>query len=151
MEACGGAHYWYREISRLGHTVQLLPAHKVKPYVDGNKNYRHDAAAICEAMSRPSMRLVLPKSPSQQDLQSLHRARGLLVARTDRAVQSDPRALARVWNRPALAPPRLSACIPELLDGSDERLTPILRLVWPCSSSAALWRSGSRIVRDDAR
>ena len=52
MEACGGAHYWYREISRLGHTVQLLPAHKVKPYVDGNKNNRHDAAAICEAMSR---------------------------------------------------------------------------------------------------
>ena len=79
MEACGGAHYWHRELSRLGHTVRLLPAHKVKPYVDGNKNNRHDAAAICEAMSRPSMRLVQPKSPAQQDLQALHRARALLV------------------------------------------------------------------------
>jgi transposase len=47
MEACGGAHYWHREISKLGHTVRLLSAHKVKPYVDGNKNNRHDAAAIC--------------------------------------------------------------------------------------------------------
>jgi transposase len=47
LEACGGAHYWHREISRLGHTQWLLPAHKVKPHVDGNKNNRHDAAAIC--------------------------------------------------------------------------------------------------------
>ena len=62
MEACGGAHYWYREISQFGHTVRLVSANKVKPYVDGNKNNRHDAAAICEAMSRRSMRLVQPKS-----------------------------------------------------------------------------------------
>ena len=49
LEACGGAHYWYREISKLGHTVRLLPTNKVKPYLDGNKNNANDAAAICEA------------------------------------------------------------------------------------------------------
>jgi transposase len=43
LEACGGAHYWYREISKLGHTVRLLPTTKVKPYLDGNKNNAHDA------------------------------------------------------------------------------------------------------------
>ena len=62
LEACGGAHYWYREISKLGHTVRLLPTNKVKPYLDGNKNNAHDAAAICEASSRPSMRFVEPKT-----------------------------------------------------------------------------------------
>src|SRR5271169_7150716 len=46
LEACGGAHYWYREISKLGHTVRLLPTNKVKPYLDGNKNNANDAAAI---------------------------------------------------------------------------------------------------------
>src|SRR5437899_2269909 len=69
LEACGGAHYWHREISTLGHAVRLLPTNKVKPYVDGNKNNAHDAAAICEASSRPSMRFVEPKSIAQQDLQ----------------------------------------------------------------------------------
>jgi hypothetical protein len=68
LEAFGGAHYWYREISKLGHTVRLLPTNKVKPYLDGNKNNAHDAAAICEASSRPSMRFVEPKTALQQDL-----------------------------------------------------------------------------------
>src|SRR5215467_6223693 len=79
LEACGGAHYWHRELSRLGHSVRLLPAHKVKPYLDGNKNNAHDAAAICEASSRPSMRWVEPKTIAQQDLQWLHRVRQVTV------------------------------------------------------------------------
>src|SRR5215467_15698125 len=79
LEACGGAHYWHRELSKLGHSVRLLPAHKVKPYLDGNQNHAHDAAAICEASSRPSMRWVEPKTSAQQDLQSLHRVRQVTV------------------------------------------------------------------------
>jgi transposase len=79
LEACGGAHYWHREISKLGHTVRLLPTNKVKPYLDGNKNNAHDAAAICEASSRPSMRFVEPKTALQQDLQALHRVRQVNV------------------------------------------------------------------------
>jgi transposase len=127
MEACGGAHYWHREISRLGHKVQLLSAHKVKPYVDGNKNNRHDAAAICEAMSRPSMRMVQPKSPAQQDLQALHRARALLV-RDLTALSNQIRGLLHeygiVMRKGAAA---LKRTLPELLASSDERLTAVLR------------------------
>jgi len=127
MEACGGAHYWHREISRLGHTVRLLPAHKVKPYVDGNKNNRHDAAAICEAMSRPSMRLVQPKSLAQQDLQALHRARALLV-RDLTALSNQIRGLLHEYGvvmRKGVA--ALKRTLPELLGSSDQRLTPVLR------------------------
>lgn len=129
MEACGGAHYWHRAISRLGHKVQLLSAHKVKPYVDGNKNNRHDAAAICEAMSRPSMRLVQPKSLAQQDLQALHRARALLV-RDLTALSNQIRGLLHEYGivmRKGVA--ALKRTLPELLAGDDERLTPVLREV----------------------
>ena len=129
MEACGGAHYWHREISRLGHTVRLLSAHKVKPYVDGNKNNRHDAAAICEAMSRPSMRMVQPKSQAQQDVQTLHRARALLV-RDLTALSNQIRGLLHeygiVMRKGAAA---LKRTLPELLASGDERLTPVLREV----------------------
>jgi len=56
MEACGGAHYWARELRALGHEVVLLPPQYVKPYVKRNKNDAADAEAICEAMSRPTLR-----------------------------------------------------------------------------------------------
>ena len=96
LEACGGAHYWHREISKLGHTVRLLPAHKVKPYLDGNKNNAHDAAAICEASSRPSMRWVEPKTIAQQDLQSLHRVRHMTVRPIRLTGESPPRGFAGI-------------------------------------------------------
>jgi transposase len=127
MEACGGAHYWHREISRLGHTVRLLSAHKVKPYLDGNKNNRHDAAAICEAMSRPAMRFVAPKSPAQQDLQTLHRARNLLVrdlTALSNQIRGQLHEYGIVMRKGAAA---LKRALPELLASSDERLTPVLR------------------------
>ena len=66
MEACGGAHYWARELRALGHEVVLLPPQYVKPYVKRGKNDAADAEAICEAMSRPSMRFVPVKSAEQQ-------------------------------------------------------------------------------------
>jgi len=58
MEACGGAHYWSRELSRLGHDVRIIAPAFVKPYLKANKNDRNDAEAICEAVQRPSMRFV---------------------------------------------------------------------------------------------
>jgi len=129
LEACGGAHYWHRELSRLGHTVRLLSAHKVKPYVDGNKNNRHDAAAICEAMSRPAMRFVQPKTTAQQDLQTLHRARALLV-RDLTALSNQMRGLLQeygiVMRKGAAA---LRGALAELLAGDDERLTAVLKAV----------------------
>jgi len=66
IEACGGSHYWARVLEELGHTVKLMAPQLVKPYVQRGKNDAADAAALCEAMSRPGMRFVTAKSPEQQ-------------------------------------------------------------------------------------
>ncbi len=79
MEACATAHYWAQELTRLGHKVKLIPPAYVKPYVRRQKNDRADAAAICEAVSRPSMRFVEIKTKEQQAIQVLHRTRALLI------------------------------------------------------------------------
>src|SRR6201993_2251619 len=79
MEACATAHYWARELTALGHTVKLMPPAYVKAYVKRNKNDAADAAAICEAVTRPSMRFVPLKDAEQQSVLMLHRARSLLV------------------------------------------------------------------------
>lgn len=79
IEACGSAHHWARELSALGHDVRLMPPAYVKPYVKRNKTDARDAEALCEAVSRPSMRFVAVKSVEQQCARSLHRARDLLV------------------------------------------------------------------------
>lgn len=82
MEASNGAHYWARVLTDLGHDVRLISPQFVKPYVKSNKNDRNDAEAICEAISRPSMRFVPPKSSEQLAIQAVHRIRRRLV--TDR-------------------------------------------------------------------
>jgi transposase len=79
MEACGGSHYWAREIERLGHAVRLIPPAYVKPFVKRQKNDAADAEAICEAAQRPSMRFVPVKSEEQQASAVVFRARDLLV------------------------------------------------------------------------
>lgn len=79
MEACASAHYWGRELERLGHAVRLMPAAYVKAYVKRGKTDAADAEAICEAATRPTMRFVPVKSKEQQAALSLHRARDVLV------------------------------------------------------------------------
>jgi transposase len=79
MEACATAHHWARELEALGHDVRLMPASYVKAYVKRGKNDAADAAAICEAVTRPSMRFVPIKSVEQQAALMLHRARDLLI------------------------------------------------------------------------
>ena len=79
LEACGGAHHWARELIKLGHDVQLIAPAYVKPFVKRQKNDAADAEAICEAVTRPTMRFVAIKSPEQQAALSLHRTRNLLV------------------------------------------------------------------------
>jgi transposase len=81
LEACGGTHYWARELKALGHEAVLLPPQYVKPYVKRGKNDAADAEAICEAMSRPSMRFVPVKSAEQQAAQMLVKLRESLVRR----------------------------------------------------------------------
>jgi transposase len=88
MEACGGAHFWARQLMELGHTVKLIAPQFVKPYVKTNKNDAADAEAICEAVGRPNMRFVPLKSTEQQALLGLHRARqGFVIERTAQANQ----------------------------------------------------------------
>ena len=83
MEACGGAHYWGRQLREQGHEVKLMAPQYVKPYVKTNKNDLRDAEAIAEAVTRPSMRFVPIKNVAQHDLQALHRVRERLMgART---------------------------------------------------------------------
>jgi transposase len=80
IEACGGAHYWARELQALGHTVKLIPPHIVKPFVMRNKTDAADAQAICEVVRRPGTKFVSMKTEEQQDLTALHCIRERLIA-----------------------------------------------------------------------
>lgn len=88
MEACGGAHYWGREFTKMGHDVGLLPPVYVKPFVKRQKNDANDAAAIVEAGSRPTMRVVQVKSAATQALGMLYRARELLTRQRTQTANS---------------------------------------------------------------
>ena len=78
IEACNTSHHWARTLGALGHDVRLMPAQYVKPYVKRGKNDAADAEAICEAVTRPTMRFVAVKSPEQQSVMMLHRVRLML-------------------------------------------------------------------------
>lgn len=88
MEACGSAHYWARELRAMGHDVRLMPPIYVKPYVKRGKNDAADAAAICEALSRPTMRFVPIKSEEQQAILMAHKTRDLLVRQRTMSVNA---------------------------------------------------------------
>lgn len=88
MEACAGAHHWSRELIRLGHDVRLMPPAYVKPYVKRGKTDAADAAAICEAVTRPSMRFVPVKTEEQQATLLRHRTRDFLVRQTTQIVNA---------------------------------------------------------------
>jgi transposase len=80
IEACGSSHYWSRELTRLGHVVKIIAAQLVKPYVKRGKNDAADAEALCEAMSRPTMRFVPVKTAEQQAALMLAGVREQLIA-----------------------------------------------------------------------
>jgi transposase len=88
MEACATAHYWARELTKLGHQVRLMPAKDVKAYVKRNKNDAADAEAICEAVRRPTMRFVQVKSAEQQGLLMQHRTRDLLMRQRTQVINA---------------------------------------------------------------
>ena len=88
MEACATAHYWARELTKLGHQVRLMPAKDVKAYVKRNKNDAADAEAICEAVRRPTTRFVQVKSVEQQGRLMLHRARDLLLRQRTQVINA---------------------------------------------------------------
>jgi transposase len=88
MEACSGAHHWARELAALGHEVRLMPAAYVKPYVKRGKTDRADAEAICEAVTRPTMRFVPVKSAAAQAALLDHKARDFLIRQQTQTVNT---------------------------------------------------------------
>jgi len=88
MEACATAHYWARELTKLGHKVRLMPAKDVKAYVKRNKNDAADAEAICEAVRRPTMRFVQVKSAEQQGQLMQHRTRDLVMRQRTQVINA---------------------------------------------------------------
>jgi len=88
LEACGGAHFWARELIKLGHDARLMSARYVRAYVKTNKHDAADAEACCEAVQRPGMRFVPVKSEEQQSMLMVHRARDLLVRQRTAAVNA---------------------------------------------------------------
>jgi transposase len=119
MEACGGANYWARRFEALGCEVKLMPPQYVKPYVKTNKNDASDAEAICEAVTRPSMRFSTIKTVHQQDVQSLHRIRCRLVKSRTALINETRGLLLEYGFAIAKLPCRLIKALPEII--ADER------------------------------
>ncbi len=127
LEACASAHYWARELGKLGHEVRLINPRFVTPYRKSDKNDHNDAEAICEALSRPSMRFVPVKSPEQQAVLSLHRARALLSSQRTALMNQMRGLLAEYGLIVAQGPSALRTRVPEILEDADNELPDIAR------------------------
>jgi transposase len=127
IEACSGAHYWAKALSDLGHEVRLISPQFVTPYVKSNKSDRNDAEAICEAVGRPSMRFVPPKSSEQLEIQAVHRIRQRLVSDRTRMVNQIRGLLAEHGVVIGREISRLRRGLREIVDGADNSLGDIIR------------------------
>ncbi len=122
MEACATAHQWARELKKLGHDTRLMPPTYVKAYVKRGKNDAADAAAICEAVTRPSMRFVPIKSVEQQSALMLHRTRDLLIRQRTQLINALRAHLAELGLVAAKGREGLQQLVTAVTESSDERL-----------------------------
>ncbi len=127
MEACGSAHFWARELERLGHDVRLMPACYVRPCVKRNKHDAADAEAVCEAVARPSMRFVPIKSEDQQSALLVHRARELLVRQRTRLVNALRGHLGEFGVAAARGITKITGLLALVEDPEDHRVPPLAR------------------------
>jgi transposase len=122
MEACATAHYWARELTKLGHEVRLMPAKDVKAYVKRNKNDAADAEAICEAVRRPTMRFVQVKSAEQQGQLMQHRTRDLLIRQRTQSINAFRAHLAELGIVAAQGDAGVTELLAIVADEQDTRL-----------------------------
>jgi transposase len=127
MEACATAHHWAREIEALGHEVKLMPPRYVKPYVKRNKNDAADAEAICEAVTRPTMRFVPIKSPDQQSVLMVHRTRHLFVRQRTSLINAIRAHLAEFGIVAGVGRNGVKALLATIANGGDARLPSVAR------------------------
>lgn len=127
LEAQGASNYWARQLGKLGHEVRLISPQFVKPYLKSSKNDHNDAEAICEAVTRPSMRFVSPKTLEQQDVQTLHRIRELLVRDRTAKVNQTRGLLAEYGIVIPQGITRLKKEMPRILEDAANGLTPLSR------------------------
>ena len=130
MEACGSAHYWARELGKLGHTVRLIAPQFVSPYRKNDKNDGNDAEAICEALGRPTMRFVPIKDEEQQAVLCVHRARSLLVEERTALVNQLRGLLAEYGLVIPRGVARLRAALPGILEDAENGLPLLAREVF---------------------
>ena len=127
IEACPAAHHWGRELQSLGHTVRLMPPSYVKAYLKRSKNDANDAAAICEAVTRPTMRFVPLKTKDQQAALMLHRARQLLVRQRTMLSNAIRGHLAELGIVSAKGRNGTGALLEIIADAGDSRVPPVAR------------------------
>ena len=127
IEACGTAHHWAREIAALGHEVRLMPASYVKPYVKRSKTDAADAEAICEAVTRPTMRFVPIKTAEQQAVLMLHRTRELLVRQRTMLVNALRGHMAELGIVAPQGIERAAELVAVLMDENEARLPTLAR------------------------
>ena len=127
LEACAAAHHWARELTKLGHTVRLMPPQYVRPYVKTNKHDAADAEACCEAVTRPGMRFVPVKEEGQQALLMLHRVREQLIKQRTATVNALRAHLAEFGIVAAQRRTGLRELLAVVADPEDRRLPPLAR------------------------
>lgn len=127
MEACATSHHWAREITALGHEVKLMPPRYVKPYVKRNKNDAADAEAICEAVTRPTMRFVAIKTPEQQSVLMLHRTRHLFIKQRTTLINALRAHLAEFGIVAGIGRLGVERLVKVIEDGDDDRVPPEAR------------------------
>ena len=122
MEACATAHHWARQLVALGHAVKLMPPKYVKPYVKRNKNDMADAEAICEVVTRPTMRFVEIKTRDQQSVLMLHRTRQLFVRQRTTLINALRAHLAEFGIVAGVGRNGLERLLKVIEDGEDDRV-----------------------------
>jgi transposase len=149
MEACVGAHHLSRRLLALGHDARLMPAFYVRPFLKGQKNDFRDAEAIAEAVQRPRMRFVVPKSVEQLDLQALHRVRSRLVRHRTAIINQIRAFLLERGIAVRQGSHLLRAALPDILGRHEDHLSP--RMIRMISDLSEGWRHLDRRIEEVSR